>query len=79
MMDIKIANSVINKTTKCERDFKCLTGDTSCMCEVVEGSKLATVKIKSKPNPSCLYSLSIDTLHYCLCPTRNAIYKKYQL
>ena len=79
MMDIEIADSVRKKTTKCESDFKCLTGDTSCVCEVTEGSKLATVKIRSKPNPSCVYSLSIDTLHYCLCPTRNAIYQKYHL
>jgi hypothetical protein len=79
MTDIKIANSVKNKTTKCERDFKCLSDDTSCMCEVIDGEKFDRVEIKSKLNPPCVYRLSFGTLQYCLCPTRNEIYKKYQL
>jgi hypothetical protein len=79
MMDIKIANSVKGKTTKCERDFKCLSGDTSCMCEVIDGEKFPRVEIKSKLNLPCVYRLSLGTLHYCLCPTRNEIYKNYHL
>jgi len=78
MAPIQVEGSVKNKTKKCERDFKCLSGDNSCLCEVVDSSKLATVKIKPKPDLSCPYCLSFNTFHYCLCPTRNEIYKKYK-
>ena len=78
MTKIKIPDSVKEKTTKCERDFRCLSGDNSCICEVVEGTKLATIKIKSKPKTPCPYCYSLNTFNYCLCPTRNEIYKLYK-
>jgi hypothetical protein len=75
---IKIDISVKDKTTKCNQNFKCLSGDTSCLCKVDDSEKLATVKIKPKPDLSCPYCLSLNAFQYCLCPTRNEIYKKYK-
>ena len=77
MTKIKIPDSVKQNTTKCERDFKCLSDDNSCMCEVIEGSKFPSLKIKSKPEPPCPYCFTSNTSHFCVCPTRNAIYKQY--
>ena len=77
MNKIEIPDPVKEKTTKCESNFKCLD-DNSCMCEVIEGSKLTTVKIKPKLDLSCPYVLSVGSYRYCLCPTRNQIYKKYK-
>ena len=75
----KIADSVKEKTKKCQKGFKCLSGDISCFCEVdVSAGKLATVKIK--PNDlACPYRLSLNTFHYCLCPIRNEIHKQYKI
>ena len=69
---------VLRKTTNCDRDFKCLSGDNSCMCEVIDVGKVATVKIKSKPDSPCPYCFSFNKSHFCLCPTRNEIYKQYE-
>ena len=79
MDKFEVAPAVKDKTTKCERDFTCLTGDNSCLCEVIEGGSLATVKIQSKPDPPCPYCFSLNTFHYCLCPTRNELYKQYKM
>jgi hypothetical protein len=76
--NIKIADSILEKTKKCEREFCCLSENDFCLCEVLDSTKLATVKIKPKPHLSCSYCLSVGTLRFCLCPTRNAIYKQYK-
>lgn len=78
MVKIDISDFIIAKTTKCKRDFKCLSGNNSCMCEVLESGKVTTVKLKAKPESPCPYCYSFNTFHYCLCPTRNEIYKKYK-
>ena len=78
MDKFEIDNSVKEKTKKCERGFKCLSGDTSCFCEVDASGKLATVKVKPKPGLSCPYCLPLNKSNYCLCPTRNTIYKRYK-
>jgi hypothetical protein len=74
----QIDDTVREKTKKCERNFKCLSGDTFSLCKVDDSGKVATVKIKTKPDQSCPYCLSLNAFKYCLCPMRNEIYKKYK-
>ena len=78
MTDITVVNSVKEKTTKCERDFKCLTGDTSCLCEVDSSKIVAFIRVKPKAGLSCPYHFPFNKVHFCRCPTRKEIYKKYK-
>lgn len=43
MDKIEIADSALNETTKCERGFKCLSANNSCLCEVDDSSKLPLI------------------------------------
>ena len=77
MDKIEIPNSIKEKTTNCERDFKCLTGDHSCMCEVLENTDRCSIKIKTKPDAPCKYYVS--PFRTCECPTRAVIYRTYKM
>ena len=73
----KIADSIKEKTTKCNRSFQCLTGDSLCLCEVIEDTNRCSVKIKSKSDASCEYFRA--PFGTCMCPTRVEIYRKYKM
>ena len=77
MHEIKIADSIKEKTTQCVRDFACLTGNTSCMCEVMEDTNRCSVKIKPKSVLSCKYY--VVPFGTCRCPTRVEIYRKHKM
>ena len=76
-MDIKLDEEVIQMTTNCGLDLLCLSGDKTCLCDVVISNEVDMVKIKSKPAISCRYCISLDSASYCHCPTRVEIYKHY--
>lgn len=80
MVNIRIDNFVLGKTTKCERNFSCLSEDTPTpLCEVIAHNSLSkVVKVNPKPGRSCSYHFDLNTFHYCLCPTRVELYKQYK-
>jgi len=81
MVDIKIDNFVLRKTTKCEHNFSCLSEDyPTPFCEVIAYNTLSkVVKVKPKADRSCPYILALNTLRYCLCPTRVELYKQHKI
>ena len=79
MDKLEISDSILEKATKCERGFKCLSGDNTCVCEVDDSSKLPLIKVKPKPDLSCPYCFSFNKSRYCRCPTRREIYMKYKM
>ena len=62
---LEISDSVIEKTTKCEHDFSCLSGDKTCLCEIDDSGKTAAVQIKPKHDLSCHYCFSFNISRYC--------------
>ena len=76
-MNIKIDEEIIQMTTNCGLDLRCLSGDKTCLCDVVISNEDDIVKIKSKPAISCMYCIFLDSASYFHCPTRVAIYKHY--
>lgn len=78
-MDLKINEYIKEATTRCEKGFSCLKGQKACLCEIEGSNGSHTVSIKTKSNNSCKYLLHLGASTYCLCPTRNEIYNKYQL
>ena len=74
----KIDKAVLHKTTGCLYDFTCLSGDKTCLCDVVASNEEDIVELKSKPSISCKYCIALETSTYCHCPTRVEIYKQYK-
>jgi len=78
--DIKVSEVILKDTTNCRNRFACLSGETEYMCEVIKAtSSYNAVVIKPKSIDSCKNLLHLDDAIYCLCPTRNEIYRCYNL
>lgn len=77
---IKVSEVILKDTTTCRNSFACLSGETEYMCEVITlVSSYNAVAIKPKSIDSCRNILHLDNTIYCLCPTRNEIYRCYNL
>lgn len=75
----QIDEPVLRATTKCAKGFFCLAGRTDCACGPAYLSRYPFVEIKPKSIEPCSYLLRYRDATYCLCPTRNAIYQRYQV
>jgi len=78
-MDIKISDIIVKAATKCKKGLACLTGSTECVCEARTADKDHTVVIKPKYTDPCDYRLDKSDVTYCLCPVRNALYRRYRI
>jgi hypothetical protein len=77
--EIKIDEKILQRTTSRNHDFRCLSGDKQCLCEV-KGSIGADMKdIKPNPEIECKYHPSFGNNNLCLCPTRAEIYNRYRI
>ena len=77
--NLKIDKTVLHNTTGCIHDFTCLTGDKTCLCEVVDSNEEDIVEIKAKPSIPCKYCLSLESSNYCNCPTRVEVHNRYNM
>jgi len=77
--DFKIDKAVLHKTTDCIYNFTCLTGDKTCLCDVVDSNGEDIVELKTKPSISCQYCVSLESTSYCTCPTRVELYHRYNM
>ena len=77
--DLKIDKAVLHKTTNCIFNFTCLTGEKTCLCDVVDSNEEDIVEIKTMPSISCKYCVSLESASYCTCPTRVAVYNRYNM
>jgi len=75
---LEIDGGIVAKTRKCKTNFKCLSGDKACLCEVVDSNSFSLVKINPKSDISCNYLFPFNKSSFCRCPTRNAIYDRYK-
>jgi hypothetical protein len=77
-MKIAVSNEILEATTRCPFDFKCLLHPESiCEIEYALGSEvcfLRTCKARS-----CGYKHSFGEMWCCACPTRKAIYRQYHV
>ena len=78
-MKVKVSDLIVKATTQCKKGFACLSGKVECMCGVESASKDYTVVIKPQFKSPCKYRDSRGETHYCLCPVRNDIYKRYKI
>ena len=74
-----VSNLIVKATTKCKKGFACLSGKVECMCGVENSGKDHTVVIKPQYKSPCEYQRASGGIHYCLCPVRNEIFKRYKI
>lgn len=77
-MQLEIDQKILDKTTKCSENFNCLTDDNHhCRNTKVETSIDSKLIFVSCDKIFCAYKVHFGDTFICNCPTRLAIYKKY--
>jgi len=77
-MNIKVDDNILQKTTKCGKNFSCLSGGTSiCSVELCIDNKIHFIKCVS--NKSCGYRASFGYSYVCTCPVRKELYNNYKI
>jgi hypothetical protein len=76
---LKIDKAVIQSTVNCKHDFRCLSGDKSCLCEVKESIGYDMLKIEPKSDVDFSHLISLGKTNFCNCPTRIEIYNRYKI
>jgi hypothetical protein len=78
-MDIEIIPEIIERTTECDVNFSCLSDQTD-LCEIKSVNPFALHFIKHPKNSGCRYYLPFGySNHICICPTRQEIYRRYDI
>jgi len=77
-MNYKIDNSIMNLTTKCDRDFSCLSGENDCICKIIDkvGKRVAFVSYRQV---ACNYRMQFGSSYLCQCPVRAELNDQYEI
>lgn len=79
-MNLKLDADILNQADHCRRNFSCLTGDKTCLCEVERLIDNNLLFIKPAVTNICNYKVSFGySAYYCNCPARLEIYKLYNI
>ncbi len=76
---MEIEKDILQKTTKCKKDFSCLKNQGATICKVLNcvNDKVHFVDCTSKV--FCDYKMTFGNSSICNCPTRKEIFNKYAL
>jgi hypothetical protein len=79
-MDIKIDEDVIKSTTKCRKDFRCLSDKNYEFCKVTQSTHHNVIFIECLESNFCIYKTFFGYSSYiCKCPVRRELYRKYNI
>jgi hypothetical protein len=67
----------LKKTTKCEKDFACLSHEIGCVCSVEEYRDEMLLFVKAPPDKECMYKMPLGDSFFCVCPMRTELYRQY--
>jgi hypothetical protein len=78
-LSVKIAVSanVIERTTRCQRQFSCLSGAVESLCEVEYVVVGELYCLKRTSWRGCSYERRFGDTFLCICPVRQEIYDRY--
>ncbi len=79
MMRLEINENVLNNTTRCSKNFACLSGNGQCLCKLTYCFNGKSYFIKPNGNLLCTYKVSFAGNVLCGCPTRKEIYNRYRI
>ncbi len=75
-MKLEISNDIISKTTKCTKNFDCLTNTHHIYCRVKECYQNEVHFVECLYDDYCTYRMAFGDSYVCNCPTRKEIYNK---
>jgi len=78
-MDIKISDDTLKKTTKCNKDFACLSSKTCDVCKVTHSLGPEVKFIDCKEQRVCPYCLPFGDGFMCTCPVRLELHNKHEI
>jgi hypothetical protein len=79
-MKLAISEDVLGKTTRCSRNFACLSGDKECLCELESQINNQVFFIRNNQQCGiCDYKMSFGFSYICNCPTRKEVYNRYKI
>jgi len=78
-MEIKIPQDIIQKATKCSKNFRCLSDDNHNLCQTICNMNNDVLFVKCKDDKDCSYFEPHDKTELCTCPVRKEIYRLYKI
>jgi hypothetical protein len=78
-MQTSVSRDVLEQTTRCSCDFQCQQpqGEPCCGVFRMIGGTALQLNV-AKIGRSCSYLVNYDSQRFCMCPTRQQIYRRYQ-
>ena len=78
-MDVKVPDSILEKTLFCNHRYRCQSSDwqpCGCIKEYITHT-LIEGECQTGKRKNCAYHMTNKNKHYCNCPTRIEIYRRY--
>ncbi len=79
MMKLEIQEEVLNGTTRCRKEFACLSGTGECLCDLKYCLGGKSYFIRADKDMPCNYKVNFGNYILCSCPTRKEIYNQYNM
>jgi hypothetical protein len=76
--EIPMSEAILKETTKCKKNFSCLSLQASSVCSVQHtiGSRILVTLCGA--GPLCPYCVATDYMEgFCKCPTRRELHRRY--
>ena len=79
-MGVTVSEDTLKGTTRCAKDFRCLSGEVDNMCQVGFLSNSAPILFVQKVQDQfCGYCGHFGHSWLCSCPVRIELYNGYQI
>ena len=78
-MKIEVPLEVIAQTKHCQKEFACLNKPGADLCKAERDIVFNNFFFRCATVAPCNYKIPSDNGHYCVCPTRIAIFEKYKM
>jgi hypothetical protein len=76
---IEIDEATLKSTTRCERNFSCLSSNDRTVCPPEHLIQNDVLFVKSGQTKMCPYLVHFGFGYVCSCPVRKGIYKRYRI
>ena len=77
-MDLQFPEKILNEAKECSKNYSCLSNQENGRCTVnfsMEG--IPFVMIKKPSDDQCPYYFDFGDSHFCNCPVRFELYRRY--
>jgi hypothetical protein len=77
-MQTPVSRDILEQTTRCNCDFQCQTPQGKPCCGASRMIGGTALKLSTGTNGrSCSYLINYDGDQFCMCPTRQQIFRRY--